>query len=389
MVSRLHLSPADWPARSGNVPSLDGVRGLSILLVLVGHMLLPQSLVGISAIGLKVFFVISGFLITRLLLAENKQSGSVSLRNFYIRRILRLYPVIIVYVCITSAVLLSRGQQVSLLEVASVFFYFVNYLVVYNDHLGLNYTLPVGMLWSLSVEEHFYLFAPLALVMIRGEAKKMLMIALTICVIALSLRLLYAYNNPAIVHTLELYWRSETRFDSIAYGVILACLPEFEKGSRFIRAITTRPVFIGAVAIMLATFAIRDSYFQNTWRFTFQGLALIPILASVIFAKPIPLFNRVLNLRGLIWIGALSYSLYVWHGAVVFFFGEWIEMLPHPLVSWAEFALSFVLAVFSYYLLERPVMALRKRFGHRVSPADVASPNIATTLKVNPAATPS
>jgi peptidoglycan/LPS O-acetylase OafA/YrhL len=275
------------------------------------------------------------------------------------------------------------------LEVASVFFYFVNYLVVYNDHLGLNYTLPVGMLWSLSVEEHFYLFAPLALVMIRGEAKKMLMIALTICVIALGLRLLYAYNNPAIVHTLELYWRSETRFDSIAYGVILACLPEFERGSRFIRVITTRSVFIGAVAVMLATFAIRNSYFQNTWRFTFQGLALIPILASVIFAKPIPLFNRVLNLRGLIWVGALSYSLYVWHGAVVFFFGEWIEMLPHALVSWAEFALSFVLAVFSYYLLERPVMALRKRFGHRVSPADISSPNIVPTIQIKPATTPS
>ena len=125
MTGRLHLSPAEWPARSGNIPSLDGVRGCSILLVLVGHMLLPTSLVGISAIGLKVFFVLSGFLITRLLLAENKHTGHINLRNFYVRRLLRLYPVIIAYVCITSAVLLIRGQSVPPLELISVFLYLV------------------------------------------------------------------------------------------------------------------------------------------------------------------------------------------------------------------------------------------------------------------------
>ena len=118
MTGKLHLSPADWPARPGNVPSIDGVRGCSILLVLIGHMLLPASMVGISAIGLKVFFVLSGFLITRLLLAENTHSRSISLRNFYVRRLLRLYPVIIVYVCITSIVILLRGQTIPPLEFA-------------------------------------------------------------------------------------------------------------------------------------------------------------------------------------------------------------------------------------------------------------------------------
>src|SRR5690606_8320477 len=128
---------------------------------------------------------------------------------------------------------------------------------------------------------HFYLFAPLALVLMRGEARKMLILALAICVIALCLRLIYAYNEPGIVNTLELYQRSETRFDSIAFGAILACLPEFDRGRRLITFMTKRSVFFVSVAIMLATFALRDSYFQNTWRFTFQGLALMPILASV------------------------------------------------------------------------------------------------------------
>lgn len=389
MTGRLHLSPADWPARSGNVPSLDGVRGCSILLVLVGHMLLPASLVGISAIGLKVFFVLSGFLITRLLLAENKQSGGISLRNFYIRRLLRLYPVIIVYVCVTSIIVLFRGQHVAPVEVASVFFYFVNYLVIHYDQIGHPLTLPVGMLWSLSVEEHFYLFAPLALVLMRGNAGKMLMLALAICVVALSLRLIYAYNEPAIVNTLELYQRSETRFDSIAFGAILACLPEFERGRRLITFMTNRSVFFVSVAIMLATFVLRDSYFQNTWRFTFQGIALIPILASVIFAKPVPLFNRVLNLPSLVWVGALSYSLYVWHGAVFFFFSAWLEMLPHAIVPWIEFALAFFFATLSYYLLEKPIMGLRKRFGHRITPVEATPPRHQTSVQTSSAASPS
>lgn len=370
MTEKLHLSPTDWSARPGNVPSLDGVRGCSILLVLVGHMLLPTNLVGVSAIGLKVFFVLSGFLITRLLFAENKHSGGINLRNFYVRRLLRLYPVIIAYVCITSAVLWLRGQSVPPLELVSVFLYFVNYLVIYYEHFGQPFTLPVGMLWSLSVEEHFYLFAPVALVLARGDPRKMLILALSICVISLGLRLIYAHNEPGIVNTLELYWRSETRFDSIAYGVVLACLPETERGRRLIGTMTTTPVWLASVAIMLATFAIRDSYFQNTWRFTFQGIALIPILAGVIYASTIPLFNRMLNLPVLAWVGALSYSLYVWHGAIIFFFAGWLDTLPHLVVPWVEIALSFLLAVLSYYMLEKPIMRLRKKFGHRPAPIE-------------------
>jgi peptidoglycan/LPS O-acetylase OafA/YrhL len=337
-------------------------------------MLLPSSLVGISAIGLKVFFVISGFLITRLLLAENKKAGNISLKNFYIRRLLRLYPVIIVYVAITSATLLFRGQHVPPLEIASVFFYFVNYLVIHYEHVNQAYALPVNMLWSLSVEEHFYLFAPLALVLMRGDARRMLALAVAICVVALGLRLIYAYNDPNIVKTLELYWRSETRVDSIAFGAILACLPEFDRGRRLIAVMIKKPVFLASLAAMLATFALRDSYFQNTWRFTLQGLIFIPILASVIFAETIPSFNRVLNLPLIAWVGALSYSLYVWHGSISFFFISWLETLPHAIEPWVELALSFVFAVLSYYLLEKPIMGLRKKFGHRTIPTDEASP---------------
>lgn len=373
MAGRLYLSPAEWRAVPGNIPSLDGLRGCSILIVLSGHMLLPDGLMGISALGLKLFFVLSGFLITRLLLAEKRKHGDISLKNFYIRRVLRLYPILVIYVLVTAAVLMIRGQYVPPIEAASVFFYFVNYLVIYYDHIGLSFTLPIGMFWSLSVEEHFYLFAPLALVLMGGNARRMLGLAIFICIASLGLRLLYAYEDPAIVNTLELYWRSETRFDSIAYGVILACLPELDRGRRLIERMTTRPVFILSIAFLLGTFAFRDAYFQNTWRFTLQGLALIPIFASVIFAEPVPFFNRILNTPVLVWVGALSYSLYVWHGAVVLFFYGWIETLPYAAIKMIDTVLSVVFALLSFYMLERPILSLRKRFGHRTLPKEEGS----------------
>jgi len=361
---KLHLNVPEWSARPGNIPSLDGVRGVSILIVLIGHMLLPASLVGVSALGLKTFFFISGFLITRLLLAESKFTGAISLRGFYFRRILRLYPVIIVYVAIVSAVTLSRGDEIRAIDLSAVFLYFVNYLVIHYDSLGQGMSIPVGMLWSLSVEEHFYLIAPVALYLARGDAKKMLIVAVAICITSLGLRLTYAYLRPEVVNTLELYWRSETRFDCIAYGVILACLPEIKPARRFLELMATRWAFLAGTGLLLASFVLRDNYFQNTWRFTLQGIALMPIMSGLIFAAPIPYFNKVMNTRVLVWVGALSYSLYVWHGGTIFFFSYWFDMLPHPLAAPAEFGVSFILATMSYYVVERPIMRLRKRLSH-------------------------
>lgn len=372
--TRLSLPLEHWPARSGLVPSLDGVRAMSVMLVLVGHMLLPVSMVGVSALGLKTFFFISGFLIARLLLAEQKSTGRISLPGFYTRRVLRLYPVIIVYVTLVVAVSLSRGITVHAIDVASVFLYFVNYLVIHYDQLGQTMPLPVAMLWSLSVEEHFYLFAPLALVLCRGSARRMLVVALSICGLSLLLRILYAHLDPAVLNGLELYWRSETRFDCIAFGVVLACLPEMAFGRRLIETLSSRAWFAAGALLLVGSFLVRDDYFQLTWRFTVQSVALFPLMIGVIFAEPFRGINRLLNYRIVAWVGALSYSLYVWHGGVVFLWGGWLHALPAPLVSFAELCVAFILAVLSYYLVEQPVMRWRKnktRHAENARKADV------------------
>jgi peptidoglycan/LPS O-acetylase OafA/YrhL len=360
--SGLALAPADWAAKEGRVPSLDGLRMFSVSLVLLGHRVLPESLLGVSAFGVKVFFFISGFLITRLLFAEWKRVGRVSLPDFYLRRLFRLYPVLILFVAVTVAFAGLMGWPIAGVDIASVFFYFVNYLVSANDLAGREMTLPYGMLWTLSVEEHFYLFAPLLFVLVRATPMRMLGIAATVCIVSLGLRLLYAGLWPEYIEQLVIYHLSETRVDSIAYGVIFACLCETSGGRRLIGMLTTRWALLVGILVMLASFAIRDDYFQNTWRFSMQGLALFPIIAGTVFAAPIPLANYLLNLPFVAWIGKLSYSLYVWHGGTLFLFGALVSQVPDPWKGPFELAITFVLAVASYYVVEQPALRLGRKF---------------------------
>ncbi|HTM77904.1 MAG TPA: acyltransferase [Devosia sp.] len=357
-----YIPPGSWKAEYGHVPSLDGLRAFSIGTVLIGHMVLPASLIGVSAFGVKVFFFISGLLITRLLFAEHRKNGSINLRDFYIRRVLRLYPVLIALVGSVLLIATIRGLAYQPIDVASVFFYFVNYLLVQREFLGADLSLPFGVLWSLSVEEHFYIFVPLTFFLVRATPRRLLTLAIALCCLSLGLRLAYTQIWPGIEHTLLIYRHSETRFDSIAFGVILACLCEMPAGRRLMEQLASRWAFLLGIVVLLGSFLIRDDYFQNTWRFTIQGLSLFPIFVGLVFAAPFPLFNKMLNIRPMAWVGKLSYSLYIWHGTVVFFFGWWVLSLPKPVIGLTEIIITFSLAVASYYIVERPTLKLRKYF---------------------------
>ena len=163
----LYLTPQEIPARFGNVPSLDGLRALSILIVMASHFVNPHLIPG--GFGVLVFFVISGFLITRQLFAELKQANCVSIKNFYLRRVFRLYPVIVVYTLVSVSVYAAGGHKITWSEPLSALFYFANYLYAYYTipgHTG--GSMPFGIFWSLSVEEHFYLFFPLLFVAVSN-----------------------------------------------------------------------------------------------------------------------------------------------------------------------------------------------------------------------------
>jgi peptidoglycan/LPS O-acetylase OafA/YrhL len=351
----------DWSARSGQtIPSLDGVRACSVSIVLVGHLILPSSLIGFSALGLDIFYLVSGFLITRLFFAEAKDTGSLNLRTFYLRRIIRLYPVLLVYLMLVLTIQVARGASINRLEVSSVLFYFWNYLVAHNEFIGIWSNIPIGQLWSLSVEEHFYLFAPIAFVFVRGSASNTIKIALSICIGSLLLRYLYISMWPGIEKTLWIYRHSETRGDSIAYGMLLACLAQSEAHRHIIRLLAGRRAFVISAVALFCTYAIRDEYFRNTLLFSLRSLTLIPLLCGVVFGEPFPIVNSLLNQPIVKWVGQISYSLYVWQFAAIFFFSWCLFRLPLPLDLALQLVLTFVFACCSFYLIERPSMQLRK-----------------------------
>ncbi|MES1153157.1 MAG: acyltransferase, partial [Dongia sp.] len=148
-------SPYSFAADKRYIPALDGMRALSIAVVVASHFWVNGPVPG--GFGVTVFFFISGFLITRLLLAEFNADGHISIGRFYVRRFLRLYPALFVLIVGLSALYFAMYGQVDFLEMIAALFYFMNYYVLVHPDVQM----PIRMLWSLAIEEHYYFIFPL------------------------------------------------------------------------------------------------------------------------------------------------------------------------------------------------------------------------------------
>jgi peptidoglycan/LPS O-acetylase OafA/YrhL len=354
-----YLSAARMPATRGEIPSLDGVRAASITIVMCSHFMSSKIFPG--GFGVLIFFVVSGFLITRLLLAEFKREKRISLPNFYVRRFLRLYPVIIAYLIVVSIAIYFKGLPYSYPELASVLFYYTNYYFAMTPLTGESSVLPVLIFWSLAIEEHFYLVFPPLFVLLGCSAPRLFWLIAGTIVLALALRLYVAHLHPEYLYTHYFYRRSEMRMDSIATGVMLAILCELPLGRKVLLWLTRpAPVAVAVIAI-LAGLLYRDPWFRETVRYSILNVSVAVLIGAVLFSPRYRAINLMLNLKSVVWIGRLSYSLYVWHLGISFMIGAadysyWSGML-------VQFVLSFIIAVISYYAIEQPFLAFRHRFG--------------------------
>lgn len=203
-------------ARSGTVPSLDGLRAISILIVLSAHFINSKGAPG--GLGVYIFFVISGFLITRLLIVEHGTTHTVSLRLFYLRRIIRLYPVIIAFTICMIGLHLILQRPYNLYEPASGLGYFANYMYVYLDMHKIPVQMPYNVFWSLSVEEHFYILFPLVFVMLRGDPARLIRVIIGLCIACLCLRLVVAHLHPEYLDTQTFYTETRSRLIRLPMG---------------------------------------------------------------------------------------------------------------------------------------------------------------------------
>jgi peptidoglycan/LPS O-acetylase OafA/YrhL len=273
------------------------------------------------------------------MLEEFADTGAISLRNFYIRRVIRLYPPLLVLIAASAIVAIAQKLPVEIEGYFASLFYFMNYYLGYLDLNNSAFIRPPGLgpLWSLSVEEHFYILFPLTVFLVRGKSDRLILAALAVCALCLVIRIGYILFLPPKVASVYTYQNSEARFDSM----LIAC------------------------TVLVACFAVQSDDFRNTLRYSLQGGGLFILVAAVVFTERYTVAYRILNSALLVWIGQLSYSLYLWHQLVAHFLVTTTDIdrvLGHVPSALFTVVASFVLAAASYYLIEQPFQALRKRF---------------------------
>jgi peptidoglycan/LPS O-acetylase OafA/YrhL len=346
-------------SRLGYRPELDGVRGVAILLVMLVHVHhWPRG----GFIGVDVFFTLSGFLITTLLLEEWQARGKISLRNFYARRALRLFPAVVVLLVAYLIFALVAGGSYLTTRLAGVGYGFT-YLSNWAQAYGLAFPeQEIGFLWTLAIEEQFYLLWPglLLLAVHFGRLSARRVIVATLCVVAAGWvwRILLV---EAGVEGPRTYFGTDTRLDQLLLGAALAAWfvrrPSSAAGSPALR-------LAGWAGVMFLTWRLFDSVYFRWWYPTI-GLAAIGLASTAIIACVVtdssPVLKWTLNMRWLRWVGALSYSLYLWHVPAI----RLVEGSPlgqfTVLRILGGISLSFVLAAASYRYVEQPFLRRRKK----------------------------
>lgn len=357
--SRLRLQ--SMVAERGVVPSLNGLRAFSIIIVFLSHTVSNKVFPG--GFGVRIFFLISGFLITRLMFVEWKERGRISLRSFYARRFIRLYPVVLIFTAsITILYFLDHRDGMNWQEPLSAVFYISNYYYSYLSQIDqFGGMMPFGIFWSLSVEEHFYLIFPVVFVASRADPCKLIWACGCVLIGCLALRLGVALARPRLLKSLAFYYETQYQLDSIGFGVLMATLCEFPPGRASLQRLLG-PVAIGiACLLLIAGFGIRNDFFRETIRYSLLSVAILIIVANIVFSETWGPVQRALNTPVMDWIGRLSYSIYVWH------FAAYAMIKVGAGGLWSNFPIwlgaTLVLASLSYYGVEQPLATLRHRFG--------------------------
>ena len=327
------------------ITQIQGLRAVAAILVTVFH----ARLVPGGFIGVDIFYVISGYLITGLILREIEKTGTLDLRSFYQRRIKRLLPtsVFVLFVTAIFAWILFPPITRDALgrDLFAAAAYISNYLFAWwqNDYQNLNATpSPFIHYWSLAVEEQFYIVWPLFILFLARYGKKAIFAGIAITTL---LSLLFSIYLTQVA-PIWAFYSLPTRAWELGFGALLLFLPETKKKIRILP-------WLGFFGIALSSF----NFNENT---AFPGKnALVPVLATVFLMASIkywpPLFNDLANSRLSQWLGAISYPLYLWHWPALVLPSS---ALGRPLRFYERFLcilLTIVLAHYTSKYVEEPL----------------------------------
>jgi len=264
-------------------PELDGIRAVAILLVLAQHINLPQSTLA-GLVGVNLFFVLSGYLITSLLLREQDSTGRIDLRNFYERRIRRLIPALVAVLIATGVLMAALGKLGEYIPQAVVsFFYVSDFAKAFHYDLGY-----VGHTWSLALEEQFYLLWPALLIF--APRRFLAPVAIAGIVVSVVLQFLLVPGD-VLAH-----FRPDVRADAVLWGCLIALVPALTRVPRWLAV-------AGLVGVLIVSFS------PFPWP---HAIAVSSALSAVVVAGAASL-APLLSLRPLVRIGQISYGMYLWH----------------------------------------------------------------------------
>ena len=347
------------------ITGLDGIRAIAVIMVLSYH--LKLSLFKSGFLGVTVFFVLSGYLITGILISEVEEEGTIDLKNFWLRRIRRLVPavmsmaVVIIFVsAVVNRIIFTKGCKDFLASVLG----FNNWWQIFNKvsyFEAAGVPSPFTHCWSLAIETQFYLIYPLILLGIyklaksrgAGRAKRGLLFAgVTLLLALISVILMIVLFDPQ-QDASRVYYGTDTRAFSLLFGALLAILWEYWMVPRRLSASVN--MVLGSVsfaALLVMTIAINGS--SNFW---YRGGQFVGTILTVLMVYAVSgrktWLSRFLSNPVLKWIGDRSYSIYLWHYPIILLISKGIK------ASWwitlIEIVLSVVLAELSYRFIETPI----------------------------------
>lgn len=347
------------------IKGLDGIRAIAVIMVLAYH--LKLALFKSGFLGVTVFFVLSGYLITGILISEVEEEGTIDLKNFWLRRIRRLVPavmsmaVVIIFVsAVVNRIIFTKGCKDFLASVLG----FNNWWQIFNK---ISYFEAAGVpspfthCWSLAIETQFYLIYPLILLGIyklvksRGEGRAnrgLLFAGVTLLLALISVILMIVLFDPQ-QDASRVYYGTDTRAFSLLFGALLAILWEYRMVPRRLSASVNMVLGSVSFAVLLVmTIAINGS--SNFWYRggQFFGTILTVLMVYAVSGRKTWL-SRFLSNPVLKWMGDRSYSIYLWHYPIILLISKGIK------ASWwitlIEIVLSVVLSELSYRFIETPI----------------------------------
>lgn len=326
------------------MPALDGARAVAVALVFARHGFPESTFPG--GLGVDVFFVISGFLITRILLREYDRDGTIHLRQFYVKRLLRLYPALLLVVVVFVALwwLVSGSLRNNLLQSAVAVSYTSNIFVTLRES-GLGH---LGHTWSLAMEEQFYLvWPPILLLLLRRRMRRQTIVLILAIAATASLAGWILTGNDYPYNPL-------TKAGALIIGCIAALMVAKKPAQNTLLA------YLGLAVITLAFIAESTGLLQRTWTMPLVILGVVPVILHLSFGRGIMV--RGLSARWIAYLGVISYGLYLWHYPIMWAL-RYSSTLPDFAVTAIALVLTFAAAALSFHFVERPALRLKERIG--------------------------